>query len=157
AANQIDISQKASVISANGRLTARQFGITQGKQFTQPLDIDFEYQVTANLNDKTALLQKLNLLGRQAQNELLRVTLDRPMNLTWGGDQPGFKESSLQFSINKLNLADWQLFAGNLPVNGKVDAQLKVLAQQDGKQLKADLTTTIQELSAQFGSNRVDR
>src|SRR5204863_6211832 len=91
------------------------------------------------------------------QAELLRVSLDKPMNLSWGGNQPGFKESSLQLAVNKLNLADWQLFLGNLPVSGKVDVQLNLVAQQDGKQLKADLITKIQELSAQFGSNKLDR
>src|SRR5439155_15781642 len=85
------------------------------------------------------------------------ATLDKPMNLSWGQSKPGFKESSLQLAVNKLNLADWQLLLGNLPVSGKVDAQLNLVAQQDGKQLKADLTTKIQELSAQFGSNKIDR
>src|SRR2546422_10423802 len=68
-----------------------------------------------------------------------------------------FRSSSLQLAVNNLNLADWQLLLGNLPVSGKVDAQLSLVAQQDGKQLKADLTTKIEELSAQFGSNKIDR
>jgi uncharacterized protein involved in outer membrane biogenesis len=157
ATNLIDISQKASVIAANGKLIGRQLGIRQGNQSTPPLDLDFEYQVTVNLNDHAVLVQRLNLGVRQGQVDLLRALLDKPMNLSWGQNQPGFKESSLQLVVNKLNLADWQLVLGNLPVNGKVDAQLNLVAQQDGKQLKADLTTKIQELSAQYGSNKIER
>src|SRR5438046_1288939 len=155
--NLINISQKASVIAATGKLIGRQLGIRQGNQSTPPLDLDFDYQLTINLTANTALLQNLNLATRQGQSDLLRLSLDKPMNLSWGQNQPGFKESSLQLAVNKLNLADWQLFLGNLPVSGKVDAQLNLLAQQDGKQLKADLLTKIQELSAQFGSNKLDR
>jgi len=157
ATNLIDIAQRGSVIAANGKLTGRQLGIKQGKQSTPTLDLDFDYQVTVNLNDDFALLQKLNLLGKQGQNDLLRAVLDRPMNLTWGAVQPGFKESSLQLAINKLNLDDWQLFLGNIPVSGKADAQLNLLAQQDGKKFKADLTAKVQELSAQAGSNKIER
>jgi uncharacterized protein involved in outer membrane biogenesis len=157
ATNLIDISQKASVVMASGKLVGRQLGIRQANQSTPPLDLDFDYQLTVNLNDNTALVQKLGLGVRQGQADLLRALLDKPMNLSWGRNQPGFKESSLQLAVSKLNLADWQLLLGNLPVSGKVDAQLNLVAQQDGKQLKADLTARIQELSAQFGSNKVDR
>ncbi|PYJ85393.1 MAG: hypothetical protein DME22_09315, partial [Verrucomicrobia bacterium] len=157
ATNLIDIAQRGSVIAANGKLMGRQLGIKQGNQFTPTLDLDFDYEVTVNLNDKTALIQKLNLLGKQGPGDLLRAALDRPMNLAWGALQPGFKESSLQLAINKLNLADWQVFLGDLPVTGKVDAQLNLLAQQDGKKLQADLTAKVQELNAQFGANKIER
>src|SRR6266487_5284129 len=97
------------------------------------------------------------MAAQQGPNDLLRAGLDKPMSLSWGQSKPGFKESSLQLAVNKLNLADWQLLLGNLPVSGKVDAQLSLVAQQDGKQLKADLTTKIEELTAQFGSDKIDR
>jgi len=157
ATNLIDISQKGTIIAATGRLAGRQLAIRQAPQATPPVDLDFNYQIKVNLNEKTALLQTLGFAAKQGQNDLLRAGLDQPMNLSWGQNQAGFKESSLQFAVSRLNLADWQLFLGNLPVSGKVDAQLNLLAQRDGKLLKADLTTKIQELSAQFGSNKVDR
>ncbi len=155
--NLITFSQKASAIAATGKLSGRQLAIRQGTQSTPPLDLDFDYQLTLNINDSTALLQRLNLAAKQGPNDLLTVSLDKPMNLSWGKNQPGFKESSLRVAANKLNLADWQLFLGHPPVSGKVDAQLNVLAQQDGQLLKADLTTQIEELSAQVGSNKIDR
>ena len=157
ATNLIDIAQQGSIIAANGKLLGRQLGIKQGKQSTPPLDLDFGYQVTINLDDKTALLQKLDLQGKQGTSDLLRGGLDRPMSLTWGEGQPGFKESSLRISVNQLNLTDWLVLLGNLPVSGKAEAQINLLAQQDGKQLKAELTAKVQELTAQFGSNKIDR
>src|SRR5439155_1059988 len=126
ATNLINISQKASVVAATGKLIGRQLGIRSGNQSTPPLDLDFEYQVTVSLKDNNALLQKLNLGARQGQIDLLRAMLDKPMNLSWGGNQPGFKESSLQLAVNQLNLADWQLLLGNLPLSGKVDAHLNL-------------------------------
>jgi hypothetical protein len=157
ATNLIEISQKGSVIAASGKLAGRQLGIKQGGLSTPPLDLDFEYQTTVNLADKTALLQKLDLRGVQGRNDLLRAILDRPMNLTWGQSQPGFKESSLQLAINKLNLADLQPFLGGVSLAGKLDAQVNLLAQQDGRQLTSELTAKIQELNAQAGSNKIER
>ena len=40
ATNLIDITQKGTVIAANGQLAGRQFGIQQGNQSTPPLDLD---------------------------------------------------------------------------------------------------------------------
>ena len=59
ASSVIDISQKGAVIAENGKLNGRQLGIKQGKQSTPPLDVDFDHQITVNLNDKTALIQNL--------------------------------------------------------------------------------------------------
>ncbi|HKS36144.1 MAG TPA: AsmA family protein, partial [Verrucomicrobiae bacterium] len=140
-----------------GKLIGRQLGVRMESGATPPLDLDFDYQVTVNLNDKTALIQKLNLMGRKGSSELLQAKLDHPMNLTWGQAQPGFKESSLKLAINKLNLADWRPFLGDNPPAGVVDAQVNIAAQQDGKQLKADTTLKLTELTAAFGSNKVNR
>jgi AsmA-like protein len=157
ATNLINISSKGSMVSADGRLIGRRLGVRMESGTTPPLDLDFDYQVTVNLNDKTAQLQKLNLLGRKGSSELLQATLDQPMNLTWGQAQPGFKESSLKLAINKLNLADWRPFLGENPPTGVVDAHVNIAAQQDGKQLKADSTLKLTELTAAFGSNKVNR
>ena len=82
ATNLIDIARQGSIIAANGKLLGRQLGIKQGKQSTPPLDLDFSYQVTVNLDDKTALIQMLDLQGKQGTSDLLRGSLDRPMSLT---------------------------------------------------------------------------
>lgn len=157
ATNLIELSQQGTILSASGQLTGRQLGITAEKQTTPPIDLNFDYQVNVDLNDQSALVQKLNLSGRQGQSEILRAALDRPMNLTWGGKQPGFKESTLDLTVNQLNLADWRAFAGEPAPSGKLDVQLKLLAQQDGKRIQADLNAAIRELSARFSSNRIDR
>ena len=72
------------MIAATGTLAGRQLTIEQNKQTTPAVDLDLNYEVTANLTEKTAVLQKLDVAGRQKGSPFLRTALDRPMNLNWG-------------------------------------------------------------------------
>ncbi|MBI2927087.1 MAG: DUF748 domain-containing protein [Verrucomicrobia bacterium] len=155
ASNVVDVSRGGLLISARGRLDGARFSIQQQGQATPALDFGLDYQLSADLTDKSAVLHKLSLAARQGQTDLLRGTLDRPMNLNWGGEQRGFTESTFQLAVNELNLADWRPF---LPTNapaGKVSAKVSVVAQKDGRLLRADLSASVKDLAARFGTNEI--
>jgi uncharacterized protein involved in outer membrane biogenesis len=156
-ANTIEIGQNGSLIVAEGKVVGQQIGIRQDKQSTPALDLNVDYKATVNLNQKTAVVQTLSLLGKQNQKDLLRASLDRPMNLNWGNSAQGLPDSTFQLSLQQLNLKDWQAMLGtNLP-SGRVDLQLNIQAQKDGKQLTTKLSGHIQELALKFGTNAIDQ
>ena len=157
ATNLVELGQNGSVIAATGKVSGNQIGIRQNNQSTPALDLDVNYQVSVNLNQKTAAVQTLSILGKQNQNELLRASLDRPMNLNWGSSAQGLPDSTFQLAIQQLNLRDWQAVLGtNLPT-GKVGLQLNIRAEKDGKQLSTKLASHIQDLAVRFGTNGIDQ
>ena len=66
------------------------------------------------------------------------------------------EESSFDFALTNLNLADWRAFAGNLSPAGRVGLQLNVLAQKARRKLKLDLNTQLTDFAARVASNRID-
>ena len=157
ATNLIELGQSGSVIAATGKVSGNQIGIRQNNQSTPALDLDLNYQVSVNLNQKTAAVQTLSILGKQNQNELLRASLDRPMNLNWGSSAQGLPDSTFQLAVQQLNLKDWQAVLGtNLP-SGKVGLQLNIRAEKDGKKLSTQFASHIQDLAVRFGTNGIDQ
>ncbi len=155
--NVVDLGQKGSVIGATGRIAGRQISLRQKNQVTPVLNLDVEYQVSVDLGNKTAAVQKFTVLARQDQQEVLTASLDRPMSVAWGNAAGTLPDSNFQLALHQLNLASWQAVLGtNLPT-GQVDLQLNVQALRDGKQLAARLVTTIQDLAFRFGTNALER
>ncbi|MHB8522603.1 MAG: DUF748 domain-containing protein [Limisphaerales bacterium] len=155
ASSELEITQNASVISASGQLAGRQLSVKQNNLLTPALDLDVDYQFNLNLTAKTALIQKFTVLGKQGANELLRATMAQPINLSWGATLGGVPDSAWQLQVTNLNLGDWQpLLGGNVPA-GKVNLQLKLLAQEAGHRLKTDLAAQIQDLAATVGTNKI--
>lgn len=153
--NLIEISQKGSMLGATGQLIGRQISIRQNNQAIPTLDLNAEYQINVNLERKTASVQTFNLLGKQNQRDLLRASLDRPMNVNWGSAASGLPDSTFQLTLQEFNVSEWQAVLGtNLP-SGKVDLQLKLQSQKDGKQLTTQLAGQVRELAAQFGANAI--
>ena len=153
--NLIDIAQKGSVISAKGQLNGSNVSVRRDTLTTPTMEVGLDYQVTVNLAEQSAVLQKLSLIARQARDEVVRAELDRPMIVSWGANVAGFKESAFQFRLNHLNLAHWQAILGDVLPAGFVDLQLGVLAQQDGKFLKLDLNAQASDITAVVGTNRI--
>ena len=67
-------------------------------------------------------------------------------------------ESAFDLVITNFNLPDWRAFLGtNVSLtSGKLGLTLNLVSQQAGKKLSLNLATQLRELSAAFGSNRID-
>jgi hypothetical protein len=151
--NQIEISQAASIISAIGQLNANAVSITQEGKTTPTLDMQLGYNVTVNQNDKTALLQAFNLNGLQNQKQILKGELTNPMKVAWGEATAQTGDATLNLLVTGLNLAEWKPFAADLAPNGLVNATMKLVSQQSGKQLTFNLDSGIENFSAKVGTN----
>ncbi len=154
---QVDVSHHGETIDAKGKITVGRFSLRQAKKSTPPLDMDTDWQATVNLADGTAIVQKLALRGQQGGRDLLSAALDRPMNISWGESVHGLNEATVKLVLNDLNLSDWGMFLPtNAPV-GKVSVSCKIRSQQDGRQLSLDASARIDDLTASFGTNRLDK
>ncbi len=157
ATNFVDISHQGDMVGAKGVIAGRQMSVRQGKNTTPPVDLDVDYEVTVNRKEQVAVIRRLSILGQQQGKDLLRASLDRPMNLTWAPTARGFAESTLQLAVNQLKLDDWRSVLGTNSPSGRLDLQMTLLAKEDGKKLEAKGTLGIQDLTTQVGTNRIEK
>jgi len=153
----LDVSQRMSAIAATGKGSVSKFGVRRANTATPPVDIDFEYQANLNLNESSAIIHKFSLLGKSGNQELLRASLDRALNLSWGKTVHGLNESVVSIAITNLRLQDWQMFLGTNVPTGTITAAAKLTFQNDGRRIPAEITLDAKDLSASFGTNQFAR
>jgi uncharacterized protein involved in outer membrane biogenesis len=155
--NLITISQNGNFVSANGNVAGNQIAIAQEEMVTPEINLNLDYQVTVNVSEKTAVLQKLKMGGESRGNPILQMQLDRPMNLSWGETVKGYKDAALNLTLTNFNLAEWRPLIGTNIASGILNATAAVISQQDGRILNTRLAGSIEQLQAQFGTNRLER
>lgn len=156
--NTIELTQKGRIVAVNGQLLVGNFSVTQKGQTTPALDVRTGYAVTYDQTNKTALVQTFTLNGTQNHAEFLRGALAKPMLLELGKASGAVDESAFDLVITNFNLPDWRAFVGtnvNL-ASGKLGVTLNLISQQAGKKLSINVATQLRELTAGFGSNRIE-
>jgi hypothetical protein len=153
--NQLDLSQGGEFIATAGTLNGRKLSLAQNGQSTPELDLNLDYHANLNLGEKSLMLQKLTLTGDYQNKPLLRASLDRQMNLTWGQSLQGFREAAFSLGLTNLNVADWRPLTPTNIGSGLINLQLGLVAQQDGKILNVDLSSSANNLSMAVGTNSV--
>ncbi|MDB6033596.1 MAG: hypothetical protein JWM16_3934 [Verrucomicrobiales bacterium] len=153
--NQIEVAKGASIVTAIGQLNASAVSITQEGKTTPTLDVQLAYNVTVNQNDKSALLQTFNLNGLQNQKQILKGELTNPMKVAWGEATAQTGDATLNLLVTGLNLGEWKAFAADLAPNGLVNATMKLVSEQSGKQLTFNLDSGIENFSAKVGTNSI--
>lgn len=157
ASTLLDVSQRMSAIAATGKGTVSKFGLRRANTATPPVDIEFEYQANLNLNDSSAIVHKFSLVGKSGNQELLRASLDRALNLSWGKTVHGLNESVVSIAISNLRLQDWQMLIGTNIPTGTVTASAKLTFQNDGRRIPAEINLDAKDISASFGTNQFAR
>src|SRR5436190_18085164 len=79
------------------------------------------------------------------------------MTIAWGNASSPVGDAAFNLSVTGLNLADWKAFAPEAAPDGKASAKLKLLSKQGGKQLTFEIESQVENFSARFGSNAVNR
>ncbi len=149
--NKVDITRAGKMVAIDGRLTGSQLGIVREQTPTPPVDLDFTYKVAADIDKKTAAVDRLLLSGRHQNKEFISATIDRPLNVSWGGNASAVKDSAFRLVVTNLNLADWKSMIGTNPPAGIVNAGVKLQAQEDGRKLAMDLNATVDQFD--IGTN----
>ena len=68
----VEIAQKGTLFTVDGKLTAERFVLKQHNLSTPPLDLELTYQVNLNLSEKSALIRALRIQARQESKDLIR-------------------------------------------------------------------------------------
>ena len=145
--NKVDITKAGKVVAVNGRVTGNQLGIVREQQPTPPVDLDFAYKLAADLDGKKATVDQLSLSARHKNSEFLQGGIDQPLTVNWGGAASQVPDSTLRLVVTNLNLADWKAMMGTNPPAGIVNANVRLVAQNQGKKLGLDLATKIDQLT----------
>jgi hypothetical protein len=153
--NEIQLTKAAAAITAAGQFNLNQFQLTRTNQTTPPLDLRAEYNVTVDRSASNALVRTFILTATQKGNPVLKGELSSPMQIAWGNAGNPMGDSALNLTVNHLDLADWRPFLGEVAPIGDVNAKLKLLSQEGGKQLTFDLNSQIANLTAGSGSNQI--
>ncbi|MBI2946013.1 MAG: AsmA family protein, partial [Verrucomicrobia bacterium] len=157
ASGTVEVAQNGATIATTGSIVGNRVGIRQAAGVTPPLDLNLEYQINLNLDQKTGSVAKLSLSAKENQRDLLQASLDRPMPLNWGGATASVPDSTLQLAVRDFNLHSWQAVLGTNVPAGRVNLQLTLQTLQDGKKLSTKLAGDVQELAAKVGTNRIER
>ncbi|MCW5558188.1 MAG: hypothetical protein KIT22_10205, partial [Verrucomicrobiae bacterium] len=146
AEGRLDVLRRGGELSWQGRFSADPLSIRQGGQATPDLGVLAEVRLRANLENRSALLEKVDLKVQQGGAPVATGALDRPMNLTWGGDARGTPESSYVFKVSQWNLAPWRSWFGpDFPTGiARVDATLG--AEREGRLLKFRIVGGVDQL-----------
>ncbi|HEX7862330.1 MAG TPA: AsmA family protein [Verrucomicrobiae bacterium] len=153
--NDITISQNGSFIAAQGNLAGSRISLAKEQLVTPEMDLGVNYQVAVNTSDKSARIETLNVTAAAGGKEFLRTVLDQQMNLSWGEAVKGYKDAALRVIVTNFNLAEWRAVVGTNVQSGLVNSTVALVSQRDGRVLNADANASIANLSAEFGSNRI--
>lgn len=153
--NTVDLRRQATLIAITGRLVGQKLGVVREGKGTPPVDLDFDYRVSANLENKSATLEKILLSARHKNAEFLNASVDRPLNLSWGSETYGLKDSNFRLALTNFNLADWQTIIGTNAPEGILNANVRVRAQNDAKLLGLETDVAGSSLAFWVSTNLV--
>lgn len=152
---RVDFVQLGQLVTSQGKLTVADLTIGTTNGVTPPVRLVTEYKGGVNLDDKTAILEKLDINGMQSGKPLLSGALDRPMNIAWDKTTKGFRESTFKLSVTDLNTTDWKSLLGPDVPSATLSSTLVVRADQDGRDIKAVLDAALDRLTATVGGQTV--
>ena len=155
ATGRLDLATQGDVVASRGLWTFKNASMVMTNGVTPPIDLSIDYQISANLNEKTALLEKLTITGVRSGATLITGNVERPMNFAWGTATPGFRESTFSLKIAGLNLAEWKPFLGPSAPAGIIGVGFTLAADNNGKLLKGTLGVEGTKIAAKFAPYEV--
>ena len=150
ATGRVDLASQGDVVASRGLWSFKNASMVVTNGATPPMDLSIDYQVSANLNDKTALLEKLAITGVRSGATLISGNVERPMNFAWGTATPGFRESTFSLKVIGLNLDEWKPFLGPSAPAGILGVGFSLAADNNGKILKGTLSVEGSHVAAKF-------
>jgi hypothetical protein len=153
--NQITISQNGTFIAASGNLAGNRISVSQEQLTTPEINLGVNYKVAVNTGDKSARIETLNVIGASNEREFLRTVLEQEMNLSWGEAVKGYKDAAMRLILTNFNLAEWRAVIGTNVQSGMLNSTVSLVSQKDGRVLNADAIAHLANLTAEFGTNRI--
>jgi len=151
AEGRVDLVQLGKLVTSQGKLTVADLTLSSTNGTTPPLQVGLEYKGGVNLDEHTAVVEKVEIGINQAGRSLVSGNLDRPMNLSWDRASKGFRDSTFTLKLSGLNTRDWAAVAGPSVPQAIVSADLVLRADHDGRDIKASLSARVDDIVAQVG------
>lgn len=152
-ANTLKLTQGGKQVAFNGQFNALKFSIHKGDLTMKPLDLSMAYALNLDSNAGATQIDAFKITGTQGSKTLLDIGLTEPLKISTKGTSPEIGKSSLYVKVNELDLADWQAVLGKTAPAGKISVNLNASAEDGGKQIAANLSTTISGLKVLAGTN----
>jgi len=155
--NDIELSNGGKMISLAGRFDLAKLQIKQQGQTSPTLDLQGDYAVKVDQAAATAVVQTLNLTGKQDARAFLLVGLSSPMTIGLGGTGSAVGDAALSMVVTNLNLADWKSIAGDAAPGGMLNLVVKLVSQKAGQQLGFQVDTHLDNLTTGTGTAAVNQ
>lgn len=155
--NDIELSNGGKLISLAGRFDLAHLQVIQKNQTSPTLDLQSDYAVKVDQAASSAVLQTLNLTGKQDARTFLLVGLSSPMTIGLGGSSSAVGDAALNLVVTNLNLADWKTFAGESAPGGVLNVVVKLVSQKAGQQLGFQMDTHLDNLTTGTGGAAVNQ
>lgn len=146
ATNQVEIASAGQRLSLRGTVRGTALSVQSGDLTLPPMDLDNTYDLTVDLAAQSALIQSLALSGRQGGRQVLQGSLTEPMRISWSPTAGPTPDAAIDLAIQDLRLADWSALVGS-PIEGQLNARAQFGVRNNGRDLVADLSATLQGLS----------
>jgi uncharacterized protein involved in outer membrane biogenesis len=151
ASGKISVLKGGVEVTSSGKLQVNSFSLAGNGGRTPVVDLSTDYSFALNQTEKKVQLDRLDFLGTQGGRELLKGGLDRSMGLSWDKSAQGFRDASFALKVGTLDLSQWRAVLPTNPPTGLVSTELKVTAEQAGRQIRFTLSATAQDLTAAVG------
>lgn len=148
----VDMAERGRRYTAGANLDASRFSVKQAGRVTPVMDLQFELRGNADLQEQTAYLERLSLGAKVQGRDLISLATQRAVNLAWGRGEPrAAAPATALLAVNDLRLEDWQSWLGTNMLAGTVNLHAAITSAQDGRNLSADFTNSVQGLTVNAG------
>jgi len=152
ATTDLTLSQGGTAVLADLRFAANKFSVTQKGQTTPPVDVQVAVKVAVNTAAESAEVQVFTLDGAQNGKALLHGSLAKPMTVAWGAKAAAVPDSTFDLVVTDFDFAQWKPVLGEAISAGRLSAQLNVISEQGGKQLKLSVKSQMADVTAKLGA-----
>ncbi len=157
--NDLEFREGGSRINATGVLRAARLSVTgeQTRLTTPVVDVALAYGLKINTGSQSALVEKLEISGREDGAPVLTTTLSQPMTVSWGAGAQAPENALLAVAVTGFDFARWRLLTRGFVSQGRLNAALRLSSREGQKHLATDLTAQFQDLTAMVGTNEVSK
>ena len=152
---KLNLERSGNVVSWQGRFSADPLVVANSAGSTPVMALLAEFRARADLEGKSAIVERADLSVRQGGSPVVRGALDQPMNLSWNTSAKGTREAAYSLTVKDLDLASWRSWFGPSFPSGRARLETRITSERDGRMLRFQSSAGVDDLVVTVGSNRV--
>ena len=156
ASGRVNLERAGTLVSWQGRFTADPLSLATASGSTPVLGLTSEFRIRADMEERTALIEKADVSLRQGTVPVVQGSLDRPMNIGWDTAAKGFRDATYVLAVKQLDLAAWRTLTGPGFPAGMASLEARVTSDRDGRLLRCLVTGGVTDLTVPGGAGPSD-